>query len=262
MNELSNLINKYFSKDIRHECFYNIDDRLITKVISELVQYDKPDILSIYDNKIIGIECFEFDSFKSNKKGSYLKKAEKNIREDLKRKIIEKKQQKENPIKLKEEIEDTISLNNYYNNFEYNFKEHYNKIQSYIDHIKEYPDYKGQEIHICFFAEDTTLLGNFYLDKKDNTKPQLLLPIHSKHIRHLLENSPLVEYIILGCFSEPNNQLVIIHNTREVLDRFGKEHEEISEDDFNSFKQQSVTWVCNKQEKEPTVSYTIRINKK
>ena len=48
--------------------------------------YERPDILSIYDNKIVAIEHFEFDSYKNTRKGSNFK---------IQNNIIEQKMQKE-----------------------------------------------------------------------------------------------------------------------------------------------------------------------
>ena len=55
--------------------FY-IDQELFDKVINpnNICSYERPDILSIFDDIIVGIEHFEFDSYKrTNKYGSDFK---------------------------------------------------------------------------------------------------------------------------------------------------------------------------------------------
>lgn len=85
MRELQKIISKYFQKDGTGIVYYNISQKLFNKVIdpNNIMSYERPDILSVFDNKIVGIEHFEFDSYKSsNKRGSDFK---------IKDYIIEKK---------------------------------------------------------------------------------------------------------------------------------------------------------------------------
>lgn len=131
-------------------------------------------------------------------------------------------------------------LNNYYKNFEDIFKDHYQKIQSYIDHIKQDFDCHNKEIHICFFAEDVTPLGNYFLDKSNDRKITPLLPIFSDQIIQLLENSPLVEYLVIGSFCMTDNKLFIIENSKDALERFKNDHKKVDKDDFFSFEPQTT----------------------
>lgn len=240
MSELEHLINKFFSKDMTAQVYYKLSQDKFNKIVKGLGIYEKPDILSIYDNVILEIEHFEFDSYnRSSKKGSDYKvkdyRVEKRFDEEIKYKL-----QSNDSIIVHDEIDSTATLNNYYKNFEGIFKEHYQKIQSYIDHIKHDFDCQNKEIHICFFAEDVTPLGNYFLDKNNDRKITPLLPIFCDQIRQLLESSPLVEYLIIGSFCMTDNKLFIIENSKESLEKFAKDHKEINNDDFFSFKPQTT----------------------
>lgn len=70
MRELEEIIRKYFSNDNDATVYFDLDQELFNKVISNLKEYEKPDILSIFDNKVVAIEHFEFDSYKRSRKGS------------------------------------------------------------------------------------------------------------------------------------------------------------------------------------------------
>ena len=250
MSELEHLINKFLSKDATAQVYYKLNQDKFNKVVNRLGIYEKPDILSIYDNVILGIEHFEFDSYnRSNKKGSDYKvkdyRVEKRFDEEIKDKL-----QSNDSVIVHDKITSTATINNYYKNFEDIFKEHYQKIQSYIDHIKQDFDCKNKEIHICFFAEDVTPLGNYFLDKSNDRKITPLLPIFSDKIRQLLEDSPLVEYLVIGSFCMTDNRLFIIENKNEAFKRFAKDYKEVIDDDFFSFEPQTTGFAFKVQKDE------------
>ena len=240
MSELEHLANKFLNKDMTAQVYYELSQDKFNKVVNGLGIYEKPDILSIYDNTILGIEHFEFDSYnRSNKKGSDYKikdyRVEKRLDEEIKEKL-----KNNDSIIVHDEIDSTATLTNYYKNFETIFKDHYQKIQSYIDHINQDFECKNKKIHICFFAEDVTPLGNYFLDKSNDRKIKPLLPIFSDKIRQLLEDSPLVKYLVIGSFCMTDNRLFIIENTKEAIERLKKDHKEVSDDDFFSFEPQTT----------------------
>ena len=63
MSELEHLANKFLNKDMTAQVYYELSQDKFNKVVNGLGIYEKPDILSIYDNTILGIEHFEFDSY-------------------------------------------------------------------------------------------------------------------------------------------------------------------------------------------------------
>ena len=239
MNELEHLNNIFFRKNIRIEFIGDLPQNTpnqikdtIKKIIDRLEQYERPDIISEYNNIILGIEHFEFDSYyRSNKKGSDYKVKDNQIQKNFNNIIKNSKNNKE--IIVGDQIKSTASLDNYYKNFENIFKNHYKKIPEYIKNIKENYNCENKEIQMCFFAEDVTPLGSCFLDK--NRKLNSLLPIHSNQIRQLLKNSPLIKYLIIGNFLNTEYQLFIIENTKENIEYLSNTLNEVNENIFFKF---------------------------
>lgn len=225
MNELEHLNNKFFRNNIRIEFIGNLIQNApnkiqdtIDKIIDRLEQFERPDIISEYNNIILGIEHFEFDSYcKSNKKGSDYKIKDNQIQKKFDNIIKNLKNNKK--IIVADRIESTASLNNYYK-----------KIPAYIKNIQENYNCENKDIQMCFFAEDTTPLGSCFLDKNRKSNP--LLPIYSNQIRQLLKNSPLIKYLIIGNFFKTNYQLFIIENTKENIEYLSANLNEINENNF------------------------------
>ena len=240
MIELEHLIDKFLSKDITAQVYYELKQEKFDKIIKALRAYEKPDIIAIYDDIILGIEHFEFDSYnRSRKNGSDYRIKDYRAEERI-HKTIEEKLRNNNSIIVHDQIVSTSSMENYYNNFESIFKEHYEKVQSYIAHISEDFDCQNKEIHICFFCEDVTPLGNYFLGESNNRKITPLLPIYSNKLRELLENSPLVEYLIIGSFCMSDYRLFIIENTKKTLEQFKDDHKKVKDSCFFSFEPQTT----------------------
>ena len=79
MNEENKIKEKYFN-DTTYLGYLNVEQKKlnnITNILNTIEQYgDKnkgPDLVSKYNNKIYGIEHFEFDSSKNDRKGSRYK---------------------------------------------------------------------------------------------------------------------------------------------------------------------------------------------
>ena len=239
MNELEHLNNIFFRKNIRIEFIGDLPQNTpnqikdtIKKIIDRLEQYERPDIISEYNNIILGIEHFEFDSYyRSNKKGSDYKVKDNQIQKNFNNIIKNSKNNKE--IIVGDQIKSTASLDNYYKNFENIFKNHYKKIPEYIKNIKENYNCENKEIQMCFFAEDVTPLGSCFLDK--NRKLNSLSPIHSIQIRQLLQNSPVIKYLIIGKFFNTTYQLSIIENTKENIEYLSNTLNEVNENNFVKF---------------------------
>ena len=68
MNELQKIVNKYLSKDGRVITYSDFNQEEVNKLFQNISDYERPNILSIYDNKIVAIEHFEFDSYKNTRK--------------------------------------------------------------------------------------------------------------------------------------------------------------------------------------------------
>ena len=73
MNELERIISKYLSKESDAITYSDFNQNEVNKLFQNMGIYERPDILSMYDNKIVAIEHFEFDSYKNTRKGSNFK---------------------------------------------------------------------------------------------------------------------------------------------------------------------------------------------
>ena len=178
-NKLSHILDSYLNKEKKIKIFYDID--------------------STYDNKVVGIEHFEFDSYKNTEKGSDYRLKTKHIQEQL---------QEIGTIDIIN-LESTSSLENYYKNFIKIFKDHYEKIGIYEDRVKMFYN-TDSEVELWYFIEDVTLFGNFFRSGEDKVKR--LLPIYFKEVIDTLRKSPKIKGIFLGTNIGREHQIVIIKN--------------------------------------------------
>ena len=255
MDELEKIIEKYFQKETNGIVYYNLDQNVFDKVIKNIGKYERPDILSIFDNKIVAIEHFEFDRFKNNKKGSDFKVQDFKIKKRFDEAMKEELKQKESVI-VHDKIEGESSAKNYFKNFIKVFQSHYQNIEDYLEHIQSDFDCSNEEIHICFFAEDVSPLGSNFTDAECNI--HLLLPIYSDKVIELLNNSPKVEYLIVGTYAMSEYKMVIIENKKEVLERFKAEHNNFNEEKFINFNPVS-TGFAFKVPKDGSEQYNYKI---
>ena len=237
MSELERIIEKYFSKDSKAITYSNFDQEEINKLIQNMGIYERPDILSFYDNKIVAIEHFEFDSYKNTRKGSNYKIQDNIIEQKMKKKIDLELQEKKELI-IHDEIKNTSSLKQYYENFTKVLLSHIENIPEYKQHIIE--DFGNEkEIEFWFFAEDVTPLGSYYY-RKSSTSPCLLLPF-SKEIIEILRQHKEIKGIILGIYAIKEYKLVMMYNDDETLDNLEKnEYLKVEDDEFLSFSPQTT----------------------
>ena len=144
----------------------------------------------------------------------------------------------EKEIIIHDEIQNTSSLKQYYNNFRKILVSHINKIPEYKEHIIN--DFgKEKEIEFWFFAEDVTPLGKYYL-KKTNIKPSLLLPFSKENIE-LLKQHKEIKGIIFGIYAMNEYKLVLMYNNDETLKKLEKnEYFKVDESEFMSFNPQTT----------------------
>lgn len=240
MSEAERIIDRYFQNGTTAIVYYDLDQDVFNNVIKNVGKYEKPDILSAFNNKIVGIEHFEFDSYKRSRKGSDFQIQHNNIEQNV-QKIIDEKLRTKDKVTVHSHLNSTSSLNNYFQNFKHNFLSHYEKIDSYIEHIQN--DFgNDKNISICFFAEDVTPLGNYFIDRENDDKTYLLNPLYSDEIIDLLIKSPKVKYLIIGMYAMNEYTLTIIENKKEALEKFKKERINFKEEDYLSFSPQITSF--------------------
>lgn len=239
MNELKIIISKYFSKDNEAITYSNIDEIELNKMIQHMGGYERPDILSIYDNKIVAIEHFEFDSYKNTRKGSDYKIQDSIIEQKMQKKIdsdlaIEKE------IYLHDEIKNNSDLKQYYSNFKKVLTSHIDNIQEYRNHIVD--DFgNDKDIEFWFFAEDVSPLGSYYY-RKNNINPSLLLPFSKENI-DILRQHKEIKGIIFGIYAMKEYKLVIMYNDDETLDKIeNNDYFKVKDSEFFSFNPQTTAF--------------------
>lgn len=237
MNELQEIINKYLSKDGTAITYSDFDQEEINKLFHHMEFYERPDIISMYNNKIVAIEHFEFDSYKNTRKGSNFK-IQDNIIEQKMQKKINSKLKETGEIIIHEQIENTSSLKQYYDNFEKILLSHIDNIPEYKEHIIS--DFGNEkDIEFWFFAEDVTPLGNYYY-RKTNTNPSLLLPL-SKNIIEIFKQHKEIKGIIFGIYAMKEYKLVLMYNDNETLKKIeNNEYFKVKESEFMSFNPQTT----------------------
>ena len=237
MNELQKIVNKYLSRDGTAITYSDFNQEEVNKLFQNMGNYERTDILSIYDNKIVAIEHFEFDSYKNTRKGSNFK---------IQNNIIEQKMQKEINSHLKDkgeiiihdQIKNNSSLSQYYNNFRKVLLSHIDNIPEYKEHIiNDFGDKK--EIEFWFFAEDVSPLGSYYY-RKTNNQLSLLLPFSKENI-DIIKQHKEIRGIIFGIYTMKEYKLVLMYNDDETLKKIeNDEYFKVDESEFMAFTPQTT----------------------
>lgn len=237
MNEFEIIINKYLSKDVTGITYSNFSQEEINKLFQNMIPYERPDILSIYDNKIVVIEHFEFDSYRNTTKGSNYKIQE-NIIEQKMQKVIKSQLTNKGEIILHDQIKNTGNLTQYYNNFKKVLSSHIDNIPEYKEHIMQ--DFGNKkEIEIWFFVEDVSPLGSYYY-RRTNNAPSLLLPFSKDNIEIFkLHNE--IKGFIFGIYAMNEYKLVLMYNDAETLKNLEEnEYFKVDESEFMAFEPQTT----------------------
>ncbi len=213
MNEEMKIKAKYFDGNTYLQAFTKKQAEEILKILYNIKQYGDankgPDLISKTNKVIYGIEHFEFDSTKNDRKGSKFKKQIGCIDNIV-----------NNEIKIRDKVHNTSvleleqSLNNYIENYKKIYKYHYSRIPNYLEHLNN--DYPNINKEIWFFIEDVTPFGNHYLDNDCN--PLLFHPMLAKELIELYEQSPLLQGIVFATNSFGNKKklFVYLNNKKEI----------------------------------------------
>ena len=229
MNELEKIKKRFCVKNAM--IILNIKNKVIIEKIKNLInklqKYEKPDIIIEYEDKIIGIEHFEFDSSINNKKGSEFRIEESRINKSIADKIDVFKNENHKNYNV---ISTNNSLNNYNNNFIKNYKIHYKKVKDYISRIEKKFNKSKDNIEIILFAEDVNIFGNIHRDEKNIINP--LYPFYSSDVIELLKNSNDIKYLIIGMEFLDKKIIYILENEIEILKQLEKDADKIKEDEY------------------------------
>ena len=237
MNELIKL-NEYLKENETADTYSEFTEEELKNLIFNMIPFEEPDILSIQEDKIIGIEHFEFDSYQNtNKHGSNYKFQDAEIERKMENEI------KENLVKEKElvfhdEYKNSSSLKNYINNFLKVFSKHYSKLNNYEKNIKQKYG-TDKSIDFWFFIEDVSPLGSYFY-KKENISPTPLLPIFLPEIIDILKQKKKIKGIIFGVSVGGKNKLFLYKNNDETIKFLETKQFNITEEDFISLDTKSI----------------------
>ena len=187
-----------------------------------------PDILFEGDDFILGIEDFEFDASKKTKKGSKLRIAELNAKEQLRQNRLSTTTK---PTTVEALVDVNFSYEDYVNSLLIAFKNHAKNINSYRESIKRlYPSKK--HIFLAFYIEDITAIGN-YIATPEGTKA--MCPIFIKDFLDTLSHTSGLDYII-ACVQDTYTYTIhFIKNSSVNLSELYKKAYDPEKDKFISY---------------------------
>lgn len=227
LNEVEKVIEKYFQDKIWAD--YYGEEKFIEKIMDIIVTGkrhpgDAPDMVIETEDRVLAIEHFEVDCYESGKKGS---------KHRIEEARIDRTQKEKPPTEegtfINESINGNSSYDYYIKNVEKNFREHYRKIEQYIENIKK--DYAKKEIIICFLIEDVSPLGTMVCQ---NGKIEPVVLSRSNEFLSLLENCTQVDYV-MACSEYENNKFFWVIS-KEGIEEYLKNTRDYANMDFLDFK--------------------------
>ena len=177
---------------------------------STLIKYERPDFILMGENRIIGVEHFEFDSSRSTRKGSLYRREDVRLDKELNDEIDYEMKKKKDELYFGRSgsLKITNSTEFYLNNLKKHFLSHFDKIDDYIARVKSITQHEDKEIRTAFFIEDTTPLG-LRIYAPNNTGHQ---------ITRLFEIQEFREMLLLINAQEKLDYLFFIHSESRYLD--------------------------------------------
>ena len=202
-----------------------IGETSLTDCLASLCDFDGvcgsrgPDGYSIVGDSLFVMEHFEFDSTKVTKKGSSTRKEDDRISREFDAVIST-----DITVPFRDSYNISHSSQNYITNALSNANAHYNKIDLYIDNLRECDKLSGiNSIKTGFFIEDKSVLGNVCLER-----------VRVENLK--VKNRP-----------ETNIRPIILCQTKQFLDWLGS-NEKI---DFcfcsSTYGDKSFVWFINRE---------------
>ncbi|MCL1880660.1 MAG: hypothetical protein FWF76_00610 [Oscillospiraceae bacterium] len=172
--------------------------------------FESPDAYFLHGDTVIGIEHFQFDSYKTKKgKGSEGRRDEIFAQSDIDMEYNEiRKTGKRGTIELSRDVTTPMSIQNYQTNLLNGFNQHYNRIADYKKNLLSCVP-QAKDVKICFYIEDATPMGNYYVStgsvvheppfRIEYMPPSNLFslePLRIKEFVDLLKDSTNIDYLI------------------------------------------------------------------
>lgn len=176
----------------------NIDDIDLQSNTVQIVKYDKPDLLVIQNNNVIGIEHFQVDESIMEERGSTYQKNYSSIKRDNFKEVRERLLQNNFAFKV---TETELSTENLKENIKKIFYKHYCKIDEYNESIKKIIPLFNNEVKYFFFIECNKILP-FELITENNDDTISILINDINFLRYIC-----LQKRVLGVFLSYNTGL-------------------------------------------------------
>ena len=174
--------------------------------ITNIWQYDKPDVIVEKEDSIIGLECFQINAAGTNKNGSIGLRGHKKMLDKVKKgKLLDA-----NVVTMHFDN----SLQNLFDDFCSNFKNHLSKIDIYSNNLALHAN--GRKQALGFYVNDTTLLGTYYRPESGGFSPLYLFNLKEFWDVYLKADAPLF-FIFQQTESDVKNMFFITKNDYSQL---------------------------------------------
>lgn len=211
--------------------------------IKKLKSYENPDLYIELEDKVIGIEQFEFSSYSSSKKGNKIKRKISEIDNNNYKDFINNENNKNNNYFITEVKTDT-SKSNYENNFINTFEKHYERIEKYKENLKQF----NKDIDIYFLICDETVEGTGIMIDGNY---EFYVPTMNETILKHLKKRPNVNGLIFQCNCVYNKKLFYyLKNTSDNIEKLLKENKKYFNVELvqENFKRINSFWGFNEND--------------
>lgn len=199
---------------------YGVSQKEAEHLLNNWHQFDRPDIYSVSSEKIYGIEHFEYDAHRRNKRGSLQRKENNLIVEEMKQKAYAVLKDKDSCV-LRGEIQSEANEDNYKNNFIQAFNNHYSKVHDYKNRLLEIASSKNLPISIWFMTEDVTMLGTHIICRdKPNAAPCPAWPLLFPEVEKIFMQSNKIDGIIIA--DNYYKKLTFVKRSKNAIEEFKK----------------------------------------
>lgn len=222
--EAERIMEHYLVQKDNSTCFnvmkYGVSQKEAEHLLNNWHQFDHPDIYSVSSEKIYGIEHFEYDAHRRNKRGSLQRKENNLIVEEMKQKAYAVLKDKDSCV-LRGEIQSEANEDNYKNNFIQAFNNHYSKVHDYKNRLLEIASSKNLPISIWFMTEDVTMLGTHIICRdKPNAAPCPAWPLLFPEVEKIFMQSNKIDGIIIA--DNYYKKLTFVKRSKNAIEEFKK----------------------------------------
>lgn len=199
---------------------YGVNQKEAEHLLNNWHQFDRPDIYSVSNEKIYGIEHFEYDAHGRHKRGSLQRKENNLITKEMKQKAYGMLKDNDSCV-ISREMQSKANEDNYKNNFIQAFNNHYSKVHDYKNRLLEIASSKNLPISIWFMAEDVTMLGTHIICRdKPNAAPCPAWPLLFPEVEKIFMQSNKINGIVFA--DNYYKKLTFVKRNKNAIEEFKK----------------------------------------